>query len=66
MQCMPAPVSPAHMVLALAAAIAVREVIVDRCVAVGDEGDEKEQEAAHRQSTWNGCVAAPMPWPDLV
>eukprot|EP00965_Chrysotila_dentata_P107430 3549441-Pleurochrysis_carterae.AAC.1 len=56
---MPAPVSPSHMVLALAAAIAgvdsrtdVREVIVERCVAVGDESYANEQEAAHRQSSW--------------
>eukprot|EP00965_Chrysotila_dentata_P145011 4788351-Pleurochrysis_carterae.AAC.1 len=56
---MPAPVSPSHMVLALAAAIAgvdsrtdVREVVVERCVAVGDESYENEQEAAHRQSSW--------------
>eukprot|EP00965_Chrysotila_dentata_P112850 3728804-Pleurochrysis_carterae.AAC.1 len=71
-QCMPAPVSPSRIVLALAAAIdcrrrqhdglvcrlrlgfsaQVREVIVERCVAVGDEGYKNKQEAAQCQSAW--------------
>eukprot|EP00965_Chrysotila_dentata_P109017 3601420-Pleurochrysis_carterae.AAC.1 len=38
--------------LRLGFSVQVREVIVDRCVALGDESYENEQEAAHCQSTW--------------